>query len=548
MSGISHIFNIARSGIQAHQQGISTTSHNIANIDTKGYSRQQVVLETNRPAEGVIGSGVQVGEVRRVVDVFLEDQLTAVTEELGFATARNNFLIQADGIFTETENTGLSLAISEFFNALRDVATNPESTIQRTVLFAKADSLVAGMVSHAQGLQQIRLDANREIERHVETINGLAIRIASLNDEIFKAESSGREAPDLRDQRTVLLNEMAGLVEVEQVQMRDGIGIMVGGQLLVGGNHANALATIPDADNPPLHDVGFVRSDGSVFAISDHIEGGEIGGLLTLRDTDIVGFQDRLDRLAAVLVNEFNLQHQSGFGLDGSTALNFFTSLTPNAPLAHDRNVGTVTGNSVTITDPTLLTFQNYELQFTGPTAYTIIERETGGTVGSGTYSSGTPISIDGLDVLLTGTPALGDRFQFSAHGGAAGMLSRSLTNTDQVAAAGSLAGLPGDNTNSLALIGLHTGRHNVLGDITLNDYHTITMGNVGSTTRESEVSLTTTTAEAEQVKKLREGVSGVSLDEELANLLTFQRSFEASARMITVADELFQTILGMGR
>ena len=125
------------------------------------------------------------------------------------------------------------------------------------------------------------------------------MRIASLNDDIFKAESSGREAHDLRDQRGVLINDLAELVDIEQVQLRDGVGINVGGQLLVGGNHANALSTIPEADNPPFHDVAFVRSDGNAFAISDKIQGGKVGGLLAARDTDVVAFQDRLDRLAA---------------------------------------------------------------------------------------------------------------------------------------------------------------------------------------------------------------------------------------------------------
>ncbi|MDH5775763.1 MAG: flagellar hook-associated protein FlgK, partial [Nitrospirota bacterium] len=259
MAGISHIFNIARSGIQAHQQGLATTSHNISNINTKGFSRQEVVLETNRPAQGVIGSGVQVAHVRRTVDTFIENQLTAGNEDLGFISSRTTFLSQADGIVTETENAGLSHGITEFFNALRDVATNPESPIQRTVVLAKAQTLAQVFVDHASAFNQIRLDANQEIRRHVETINGLAGRVASLNDEIFKAESSGREAPDLRDQRAVLINDIAELVDIEQVQLRDGIGINVGGQLLVGGNHANALATIPDADNPPFEDVAFVR-------------------------------------------------------------------------------------------------------------------------------------------------------------------------------------------------------------------------------------------------------------------------------------------------
>ncbi len=548
MAGISHIFNIARSGIQAHQQGLATTAHNISNINTKGYSRQEVVLETNRPAEGVIGSGVQVAHVRRAVDIFIENQLTAGHEDLGFIATRASFLSQADGIVTETENSGLSNGVTEFFNALRDVATNPESPIQRTVLLAKAESLAQVFVEQAQAFNQIRLDANQEISRLIETINGLAVRIASLNEGIFKAESSGREAPDLRDQRSVLINDLAELVDIEQVQLRDGIGITVGGQLLVGGNHSNSLTTIPDADNPPFHDVAFVRSDGSAFAISHLIQGGKIGGLLSVRDTEIVAFQDRLDRLAAVLVNEFNQQHQVGFALDGTTNNLFFSALTPQAPLASGTNGGNAIGNSLAITSATLLTFQNYEVQFSSASAYSIVNTTTGSTVTSGTYTSGVAINFDGLDVVITGTPAAGDFFELSAQKGAAQRFGLVLSNTDKIAASSTALGVPGNNVNALSLVDIHTTRQTTLGNSTLNDYQTITIGDVGNAARESNLALTTTTLEVDQLKGLRESVSGVSLDEELTNLLSFQRSFEASARLITVADELFQTVLAMGR
>ena len=307
MAGIGQIFNIARSGIQAHQQGLATVSHNIANINTKGFSRQEVVLENARPAEGVIGSGVQVGQIRRNVDTFLENQLTAEHEDFGAITAKHALLVQAEGIVSETENSGLTHSMTELFNALRDVTTNPESSIQRTVLLAKGQTLSREFVTQAQALSQIRLDADQEILRHVETVNGLAIRIASLNDEIFTSESSGRNAPDLRDQRAVFMNDLAELVDVEQIQLTDGIGINVGGQLLVGGNHANALTTIPDADNPPMKDVAFVRSDGSTFAISSKLTGGKIGGLLQVRDNEIVSVQNRVDRVAAVLIKESSI-------------------------------------------------------------------------------------------------------------------------------------------------------------------------------------------------------------------------------------------------
>ncbi len=548
MAGVSHIFNVARSGVQAFQQGLATTSHNIANINTKGFSRQQVVLENARPAEGVIGSGVQVGQIRRTIDTFLENQLTAEHEELGFITSKHTLLVQADGIVSETDNSGLSHSVTEFFNALRDVTTNPESPIQRTVLLAKGQTLTTEFVKQAQAFNQIRLDANQEILRHVETVNGLATRIASLNDDIFTAESSGRDAPDLRDQRAVLINEVAELVAVEQVQLRDGIGINVGGQLLVGGNHANALSTIPDADNPPLSDVAFVRSNGTAFPISSKLQGGKIGGLLQVRDVDIASFQDRVDRLAATLINEFNQQHEAGYALDGTTSNAFFSSITPPAPVPNDTNSGTAVGTSVAITDPTLLTFQNYEVQFSSASAYSVVDTTSGSTVTTGTYTSGVAINFDGLDVVLTGTAAADDVYSVDAHQGAAQRFGLAVTNVDKIAASSTALGVPGNNVNALALVNLHTSRQTTLGSLTLNDYQTITAGNVGSATREAELLLNSTTLEFGQIQGLRESVSGVSLDEELTNLLTFQRSFEASARMITVADELMQTILNMGR
>jgi flagellar hook-associated protein 1 len=548
MATIGHLFNIAKTGIQAHQQGLATTAHNIANINTKGYSRQEVVLESKRPAQGIVASGVEVGQIRRTVDTFLEKQLTTVTEELGTLSSRHHLLMRADGLFTETDQSGLSNTLTEFFNGVRDVSVNPESAVQRTVLLAKGQTLADQFVRVAQGLEQIRLDADGEIARHVETVNGLAIRIASLNDQIFKAEASGREAPDLRDQQAVLINEMAELIDLELVTLRDGIGVMVGGQLLVSGNHANSLTSTPEADNPPMRDVAFVRSDGNLLPVSANINGGKIGGLLQLRDTDMLELQERVDRLAAVLVVEFNRQHGSGFGLDGSINQEFFSPLLPDVPLAGGRNSGTASGTSVAIGDPTLLTFDNYSVQFTGATAYSVVNNSTGSTVTTGTYTSGGTISFDGLDVVITGPAAAGDVFSLSAHRGAAQRFTMTSLDSDQIAAAGSAGTVPGGNQNALALVGLHSLRHPVFGNVSFNDYHTITMGNTGALTRESELALQSKQLELNQIEQLRERVSGVSLDEELTNLLSYQRAFEASARLITVADDLLQTILGMGR
>ena len=552
MGGISNIFEIGRTAIQAHQQGLATNSHNISNINTKGYSRQEVVLETATPSNGVESNGVRVQGIRRNIDVFLEAQLTELREDVGRLTARHNFLIQADGIFNESTNQGVGFALTEFFNAVRDVATNSEDTVQRTVLLNEANSLGDVINRVAGSLDQIRRDADGEIGRHLTTINNIAAEIASLNDAIFRAEANGGAAHDLRDKRQILVNDLAELSDAEITEGRDGLTINIGGQLLVAGKQGNSLAQVADADNPPLNDIAIVRSDGTTIPITSQIGNGKIKGLLTLRDVDIVGYQDRLDRTVAVLVNEFNQQHQTGYGLDGTTTNDFFTALSPDAPLASDRNTGGAVGTSVAVSTASSLTFDTYQVVFTSASAFNVVNTSTGtNVITGGSYTSGNNITFDGLTVVITngtGAPASGDIFTASAHKGAASDFSVSLTDTDQIAASSTSAGVPGNNINALALVDIHTTRQSTLGNVTLNDYHTVTVGNVGSTAKDVETSLSGKETETSQIEALRESVSGVSLDEELTRLLIFQRAFEASARLITLADDLLQTVISLGR
>ncbi|RMH36168.1 MAG: flagellar hook-associated protein FlgK [Nitrospirae bacterium] len=552
MVGIDNIFQIGRVGIQAHQRALATIAHNIANLSTEGFARQEAVLETAIPEGGIVGSGVKVEQIRRHVDSFIEHRLTDVQEDVGRLAARQTALERTDGVLTESDNHGIGFSLSEFFNAVRDVATTPENAVQRTVMLEKGRALADEFNRVGKELDRIRRDIDAEIGRHLSTINATATQIASLNDQIFVAEANGESANDLRDKRQVLVNDLAELVDVEVVPQTDGLAVMVGGHLLVGGNTANALAQVADADNPPMNDVVFVRSDGTKLTITSKIGDGKIGGLLTARDIDIAGLQDRLDRTAAVLVNEFNRQHQAGYGLDGTTNNVFFAALSPEPPVASDANTGGAAGTSVTISTPSSLTFHEYEIQFTSATAYNVVDTVTGSTVISGgAYTSGGSITFDGLTVVITdntGAPASGDVFTVNAHKGAAEDLAVSLSETDKIAASSTSTGVPGNNVNALALVDIHTTRHSTLGSVTLNDYHAITTGNVGSTTREVQLAKISTEAEFDQVMALRESVSGVSLDEEFTDLLSVQRAFEASARLITVADDLLQTLVTLGR
>jgi len=551
VAGINNIFEIGRLGIQAFQRGLSVTSHNISNAGTEGFSRQNVILEAARPLGGVIPTGVRVAEVRRNVDQFVEAQLTDTTQDFGRLSRRHDLLLQVESIFTESDDLGITSAVDRLFNAFRDLSTFPEGTSQRTLLLSEAGTLADTFNSASTSLTRIRTDIDSSINRNLSEVNSLASQIASLNNQIQLSESSGENANDLRDKRAVAITSLAELVNIETVDMADGTAVMVGGQLLISGKRSNSLVQVSDADNPGLNDVALQRRDGTKFVITNKITDGTISGQLTVRDTDVVGYLDRLDRTAAVLLNEINQQHAAGYGLDGTTGNLLFSALSPDAPLAKDTNTGAAAGTSTSILTASSLTMDTYELQFTNATTFNVVNVTDGTTILSAqTYTSGNNIDFDGLRVVITdgtGAPAASEVFTVSAHKGAAADLAVSLTNVNKVAASSTAAGVPGNNINALALVAIQTTAQGTLGSLKLNDYHAVTVGNVGSDVSLAGLQRDAKQVELDQVKSLRESVSGVSLDEELTRLLEFQRAFEASARVITTADELFQTVLTLG-
>ena len=552
MGGITDIFEIGRTGIQANQQGLKTASQNITNVGTEGYSRQRAILEAGRPQGGINPTGVRVTDITRLVDQFIEAQLTDTTQDFGRFNIRYDLLQRVETVFSETDSVGINNAIDRLFNAFRDLTTFPEESSQRTLVINEATALADTINLAAATLKQIRTDIDDAIGQNLSEVNTIASQIADLNGQIHFAESSGKTANDLRDRRAVLVNDIAELVNIETVEMTDGLAIMVGGQLLVSGDRNNTLAQVSDADNLGMNDVAVKRSDGTTFVVTSKINDGEIAGRLTVRDTDIQSYQDRLDRLAAVLVNEINQQHQAGYGLDGTTNNSLFSALSPDAPLAKDTNAGGAAGTSTTVSTASSLTMDKYEIRFTSASVFDVVNVTDNTTVlSSQAYTSGATITFDGLDVVITnntGAPAAGDVFTVSAHKGAATDMAVSLSDTDKVAASSTSAGVPGNNVNAIALVAIQSTSQSTLGGINVDDYHAVTVGDVGSDTFLAGLQRDAKQVEMDQVTSLRESVSGVNLDEELTRLLEFQRAFEASARLITTADELFQTVLGLGQ
>lgn len=547
MAGISGMFNIGRLALFASQNGLAVTSQNIANVNTPGYTRQEAVLEATRPVSGQpgqIGTGVAVTEIRRIVDRFVENQITSGESNLGRLQTKERFLRRVESVFTDAQGTGMNQALSDLFAALQDLSVNPQNQPERVVLLERGEALVQQIGATDAQLQQIRKDINSEIIGNISDINLLTGRIADLNGQISQVEITGQQANDLRDQRQILLNDLSKQIDVSTLENELGelTVFMGGGKLLVEGRLATTLRGLATQDNTGFVTVSYDPGTGSTTDITAAITNGRLKGLIDLRDIILPETINQLDQLAAGMINEVNQQHRLGYGLDGSTGNDFFSPLSPTATGLSTNTGAAAVG--VTVSDPASLTLDGYDLTFAGG-SYTVRNKDTGAT-STGAYVDPTTITFEGLQISISGAPANGDTFQISAHKGSAGSIAVAITDPDLIAASGSATALPGDNSNALLLASLQEKRVTAFGGATFQSFYSGFVGKVGAQTRLSQNSLSVEEVIQEQLSGMREETSGVSLDEEMTNLIKFQRAYEASARIITIADEMLQTVIAM--
>lgn len=547
MSGISNMFNTGRLALFANQKGLEVTSQNIANVSTPGYSRQSVVLSTTTPldtAPGQTGTGVSVSEIRRIVDTFIESQITSGESNFGRLETESGLLNRIESTFTDATGTGINTALSDLFSAIQDVANAPADRPARIVLLERAKQLSQQIVSADTQFRQVRTDANKKIIGVLGEVNQFSAQVATLNERIKKVVLSGENPNDLYDQRQTLVNAIAERIDIQTIEDTFGqTTIFVGnGKALVEGSNSGSLVGAPSADNNGFVNIAFSSSNGSQTDITSAISNGSLNALIDVRDNTVPGFMDQLDQLSAGLVNTFNQQHSVGFGLNGTTGDNFFSPLAPTAS-----GLSANTGNgvlSVTVATPSALTLDQYRVTRSGGN-YTVTNLATGAASTPGTL----PQTFEGLTMsIASGTPANGDVFNVSAHLNSARDMSVALTDPDRIAASSTLAGLPGNNVNANLLAGIQNQTISALNGDSLQTFYSGFVGDVGTRTQSAQRGLRVETDMRSQLQNIRQETSGVSMDEELTNIIKFQRAYEAAATIITTADEMFQTILALRR
>ncbi len=543
------IYSIAVTALNSANVAIATTGHNIANVNTPGYRRQEAVLATNfavRTGSGFIGQGVNATAVRRIYSGFLEQQVFRSEAQTAYMQRSAAAINQIDGVLGD-RSAGLSQALQQFFAAWNSLANDPASTPARQGVLSAAESLSNSINIYGEYFRALQGGANAEIRSLVTRINADAAQIADLNRQISALQGSALQPPnDLLDQRDEALSQLNRLAGVTMVTNETGdYNVFVSGHALVLGGTANRLSAQPSPYDPTRVEV-YAGASGAQLSVPGRI-GGELGAIVDFRSRQLDPAQNTLGRIALSLSMQVNTLHQAGKDLTGAAGGLFFDDLT-GLPQVHANSANTGTGFlSASVVDGALLTTSDYLLTYDGA-SYTL-QRLADGTSWSGASLAGLS-ATEGFDLSLSGATAAGDSFLLRPTAAASYSMGVAITDYTLIAAAGGSApaGAILDNTTALALAALQQDRTMMRGDNTFESAYALWVGEIGSAAAAAKANEVLYGNLLQQAEAAQQGVSGVNLDEEAANLIRFQHAYQAAAQLIKTANALFDTLLSIGR
>ena len=555
-SNVFSVLNTAKVGLLAQQLAIEVTGQNIANVQTEGYSRQEINFEAKNPRNtslGQIGTGVRVVGIKRAHDKFLFSQILGEGDALGKFSVRKDVFEQLEVIFSESNGKSLNQSLGKFFSSIHDLSSNPMGLPERSNLVAEAQNLSTTFNNLGQSLFHIQKNIDSTIKVETTKINSFISEIAELNQAIHANEPSSFSANDLRDRRDQRIKELSELIDLNVVDEMNGqISLTLkNGTPLVLQSKASTLSTQINGNNKGFQDILVSSFEGSSTNVTGVITGGTFKGLIEMRDKEIPAIKDKLDRLAAGFIQEFNNIHQQGFALDGTTGNNFFV---PPSVITetNTNNTGTAT-ITVTNGNPSAISNDKFEITITSEDTFALKNLTTGAASGTFSFTAGSAFNIEGgFGVSISSGAVAGDKFQISVSENAAQTFSVSssiISNPNKIA-----AGLNSntDGENALSLLGLQsrTSFNSVThvaegsGAFTFNEFYNSIVSDLGVQSFSTQATLEQQEGILLQLNTRRESKSGVSIDEEFINMVKFQQAYNASARLIGVVDELLDTVI----
>ena len=481
---LNSVLEIGKSGLGVYQAAIEVTGQNIANVNTPGYSRQKVVLESAPPVPSngfPLGTGARIAAVQRIYDGLLQQQLVTAQSTEGNDTTRSNVLQQIEPTFNEVANDGLGAAISNFFGSWQDLTLNPAGSTERQTILARTQIMVDNFHAVSTTLNSTIAAQDNALVPLTADISDKLKSIAQLNGQISTAQFVSGNPNELMYKRDQLLRDLSAKIEISYTEQTDGtvdVKFADGVTELVTGEQYAAISSdksVAGALSAPYRDI-YLSAAGNPPPAASTLTGinitslvtgtngrlGELGATLALRDTVVPGYLAKIDELASQMVTHVNQLHKMGFDLNGAAGGDFF-------------DVTTNPGNT-------------------------------------------------------------------------AATISLNISDANTIAATTS-ATSPGDNRNALAIAQVQNTLINFTdGSATLNSYYDSFVSKIGLDVQSAKNTVAQDNAFTQQLSALREASSGVSLDEELTNLLKYQRSYQASAKLLTTASDMMDTVLGLIR
>lgn len=487
---------IGKRGLFAHQRAQNTVSHNSNNVNTPGFSRQRAVLESSYGRYGMgaqwqIGTGVKVSDVDRIRDDFSDMQFRNENSALGKWHIQRDVLKQVEAVFNEPGDIGISGVFNEFWKSLETLSKDAGSAEARETVKESAVTFT-NTINHAiQQLTDIENDINFRIGTKVDEVNSIAKQITQLNAEIQQLEITGVTAPDLRDKRDLLLDELSTYINFTSYEDENGVfTVNVGGTVLVKGNDSYEMAFNQDAEPPKV-----VWTDYGNAEVN--LSRGEIKGLMELRGK-VIDYRGDLALFAVTFAMEFNEVHKQGYDLNGDKGGEFFTIQKE---------------------------IQDYYDIINNPTADDDAKKAAEEAAKKAVKESIRIIEVN----------------------------SEIIADPSKIAAAESPNGIPGDNRNALELSkvrnnplefkwGWESG--SAKKTAATDDFYGALVAKIGVDSREAIRMTESQYTMVSQIDERRKSISGVSLDEEMTKMILNQHAYTASARLITSIDEMIDTVV----
>ena len=591
MNNLISSLQIAKRALSTQRLGLSIAGHNISNVNTPNYARQQALVEPGVGGAGM--AGVEITYIRRIQDRVVDERLRLNTQELAKWQTLSDRLSQIETFFSDLAGTGLSQALSDFWNSWQDLTVSPESESSRLVAVQRGVVLASRLQDMNAGMEESHTDLDAEINRKITESNEITTRIGKLNQEIISIELSGNQANDQRTLRDYQLAQLSELINFRTTEKNDGsVQVFVDSLSLVEGKRVTELVAklIPNSDG------GSTSTASTKILASNNevaISGGTLAGLIEARDQHLPSMLTRMKTLSETLIAQVNKLHKSGYGLDNSSGLEFFSGtsiddITVNSQLLADpKKMGVSSDKDAPGNNKRALEIAQLQISLTIGATVIPNDRQILTVEGTTGWSKGDILGVKGdnstfgriltvdsrtqvtIELFQNPTTKTFDKqFDLEQADGSITVITDKVyrdaggnyytTDPNQIddddladlVLKGELVELnPGPETSSVMTANSQTitsGETFTEGTQTFSDYFASMYSFIGTQSQQAQRNSENTELLVQQLTDYREKVSGVSLDEEMANLIQFQRAFEASARYIRIVDEMLATLMNM--